>query len=249
VNVFRVHGDGASLAKSYSRLGLALFARGKYPEAKAAHESALEIYRSTHDNRGQAHCLNYLALVAVDQGEFKRAASLLDEAHRLFVEVDSQEGLTVVRTIQGRSLLRRGKAREALPTLIEALELARQTGASISSSLCDIYLLVAEVNVELGDLKWAMDALAPVENVKNPQLAGRAQAIRARIYELQGDEPGAQGMYSAALTTFEQLGNPSGLLRTKQHYARYLAAQGSAESAKALRDATLAEAARIGLHL
>jgi tetratricopeptide (TPR) repeat protein len=228
---------------------LAQFDLGKYPEARASFERSLEIRRRLGDYWQQAMCLNNLGKVATDQGDFESATRRLASAQALFETIDSPD-VSVVFLNQGHAFLRQGQALKALPILVEALELTRETEKSIPpGGLCDIYLLIAEANVGIGDLDWAQDALKNVEDVGNPVFVARALATRARIHQAQGDLAKARMAYKRALDMFELVGSPAGLLRTQLHYARCLAAQGWKQSAIEVEQQARAEAARIGLHL
>jgi tetratricopeptide (TPR) repeat protein len=167
----------------------------------------------------------------------------------LISKIEGKEGVATSNVYTSFYLLRQGKANEALDLLIDALEIAKSSPKSSPGGLNEIYLLIAEINVELDDLKWASDALERVEHAGNPHFLGRSQAIRAQIFELGEDLTKAEEMYQMALDTYEQLGSPAGLLRTKKNYARCLSAQGRTEAAEALEIETRDEAARLGLRL
>jgi tetratricopeptide (TPR) repeat protein len=244
------HGDEVSLATACSRLGLAHFSRGKFPEAKAAIERSLAIRRRQGFYWDQAYCLNNLGKVAIEQGDFEDAESLLNSAQQLFEKIENPDGLATVYRNRGRALLRQGEPIEALPVLVEALELARKIKKERSpGGLNDIYLVVAEANIESGNLKWAKEALARVDTAGNQEFAARAQGLSAQILAAQGEYSDAQAMFKKALAMFEQVGHRAGLLRTKLYYARCLAAQGLTHSAAAQEREARDEADRIGLHL
>jgi tetratricopeptide (TPR) repeat protein len=173
-------------------------------------------------------------------------------ASQRFEDIGSNDGIMVVSTEYGRMLLQQGQISEAVALLTKALHLAEEIGKRTAYGLGDIYLLIAQVDLALGEIDraktTAQDALKLVETAGNRRHIAAAQAILAQIYELQGKKDQANITYKKALNLFGQVGHPAGLLRTQLKYARFLANQGDTEAAR-LEQETRREAAKISLSL
>lgn len=246
-------GNDASLAGAYSRLGLVYFARSQYGDAKVMFNQSLKIRQRLEDYWGQAYGLNNLGKVATDQGDFDQASSLLLSAEYIFDSIDSKDGLMVVFANRARVLLRQGgQADEAIPLIEKALTLANQIGKQSAYGLGDIYLLMAQAQIQQQELEQARvstdKAMHLVEVAGNQEYMAKALALQAQIYTAQGNSEQAEETFKQAISLFKRVGNPAGLLRTRLRHAQFLTVQGQTNGADLEQEARM-EAARIGLHL
>jgi serine/threonine protein kinase/tetratricopeptide (TPR) repeat protein len=253
VELLQDSGDESRLAGAYNRLGLIYFAKGKFTEAQKVSQLSLELRRKLGDQWGEAYCLVSLGQVAVDQGNVEQALAYFNNARQLFKQIGSNDGIMVVSTEQSRTLLHQGKTSEALALINQALRLAEEIGKRSAYGLGDIYLLVAQANLALGEIERAQSAaqyaLNLVEAAGNRKYIASGQAMLAQIYEAQGRPDKAEPMYQKALELFTQVGHSADLLRTQLKYALFLADQGDLQAAANLERETRLEAAKIGLHL
>jgi serine/threonine protein kinase/tetratricopeptide (TPR) repeat protein len=245
--------EESRLAGAYNRLGLVHCATGKFGESRQVTSQALEIRRKLEDHWGEAYCLVSLGQVAAEQGDYEQAVSYFSTASQLFEKIGSNDGIMVVSTEQGRTLLQQGRVTEAVPLLSKALRLAEEFGKRSSYGLGDIYLLTAQADLALGEVERACSsaqaALKLVEAAGNRKHIAAAQAVLAQIFAAQDKRDQAQITYQKEINLFSQIGNLSGLLRTRLKYAYFLASHGDTKMAAGLEQETRAEAARIGLRL
>lgn len=243
--------DQDALAGVFNRLGLVYFSQGRFAEAIDLFNRALELRQESDDQWGQAYALNNLGKVAIETGDFDLAGVYLQQAETLFDEIDSHDGLTVVYTNQGRLLLRQNENMQALPILLKAFRQVRNLDRPSAYVLGDIYLLIAEVSLERGDLNRARpaaeEALDLAESVGNQTHIASAQALLARLNMLRGLIEEAEDAFKTALNLFETGGDKVGLLRTQWHWSRFLGAQGRKDEAAAVQAQVYTEAAEIGL--
>jgi tetratricopeptide (TPR) repeat protein len=253
VDILVSSGDEARLAAAYNRLGVVCFVRGKFAEARKVINLALDARRKLGDYWGEAYCLVNLGKVVADQGDFEQATSHFASAKQLFEKINSNDGLMVIYAEQGRLMLRQGKTGEVLPLLTKALNLAQEIKKRTAYGLADIYLLIAQASIAEGKLGRAKaitdEALKLGRAAGNREYIAIGQATMAQIHAARGEPAMAEAMYKKALTLFEEVGNPAGLLRTRLNYAHFLAGQGQTEAATELERETRDEATRIGLHL
>lgn len=253
VDLLSTGSDEARLAAVYSRLGLVYLARAKFAESLRVTNRALEIRRRLQDYWGEAYCLASLGQIATDQGKFDEAMAYLVSAQQLFEKIKSNDGLMVAYTEQSRTLLRRGQVEDALGLLGKSLRLAEEIGKRNAYGLADIYILVAQASLIQKQLERAnlaiKDGLQLVEAAGNQRYVAAGWATLAQIYRAEGKGTQAEETFKKAITLFEQVDYPSGLLRTRLEYARLLAERGEAGEAAKLEQNVRHEAAQLGLHL
>lgn len=245
--------DEIKLAAAYSRLGLVYFSLGNYPEAIRVTNRSLESRKKQQDHWGQGYCLVTLSKVAVDRGDFQQATAFLDSAKTLFEKISSSDGLMVVYTEQGRTLLAGGQIQESLTALSRAMRLAEQLGKQSAYGLGDIYLLIARANLAQNKLNQAKEsvesALKLVETAGNQEYIAAGWAISAQILMAQANLDAAAKMYQKSIELYKKIGSPAGLLRAKLNYARLLAVQNRHDQAATLEQQAQSEAEKIDLRL
>ena len=249
--------EGEDLASVYSKLGMALFARGKYSQAMEAIERALEIRRRLDDPWKEKWCWVNLAQVHIDQGEFAEAGSLLDSAQRLFARAEYPLGLLAVYAYRSRALVYQGSAAEALPLLDKAQDLATELGQKHApgGSLTEVHLLRAQADLLLGQLGRGWTAVEDAKKLAvesgNQRFLAMATATLAQILERAPRKARAEvaSTYTAALSLFEKVGDVPGLLRTKLAYARFLAPRDEVGFGARLEREARQMAAEIGLYI
>lgn len=253
VNLLTDSDGEARLAGVYNRLGWIYFMQGKFTKSADLTQQSLVLRRKLNDRWGEGYCLVTLGRIETDRGNFDQATGYFTEAQTLFESINSNDGLMVIYTEQGRKLLRQNQAAEAMPLLEKSLNLAHAIGKQSAAGLGDIYLLMAQVHLALGKVEPAEESaeegLRLVTATKNRIPIAMGRAVLAQIYAKQNKVNTASGMYKKALDLFEQIGSPAGFLHTKLSYAQFLAAQTETKLATQLEQEARQAAAEIGLFL
>jgi predicted ATPase/class 3 adenylate cyclase len=116
-------GDRDALAYAYNTMHLAYLHAGRAEEQPFG-ELALAIYQQLGDLRMQGHCLNNLAIGAMQDGRWTLCSDLLDRAAELFRRVG--DTANEANTVYNRAdlLIRQGRFGEVAPLLASALRAA-----------------------------------------------------------------------------------------------------------------------------
>jgi class 3 adenylate cyclase/tetratricopeptide (TPR) repeat protein len=117
-------GDRDSLAYAYNTMHLAYLHSGRAEEQPFG-ELALAIYEELDDLRMQGHCLNNLAIGAMQDGRWELSSDLLQRAADLFRRVG--DTANEANSVYNRAdlLIRQGRFAEVEPLLTAALRAAR----------------------------------------------------------------------------------------------------------------------------
>ena len=245
--------DQVCFAEVSNLLGQVYFFRGSFAEATKAINRSLGIRTALKDEAGQAYCLNNLGRIDIDLGKFDQAQMQLAKAQQLFEQAGSAKGLMLVYTNQGRALLRQNQPGHALPILTMALDQAKQLRPPTAYHLADMYLVLAQVNLKLGNFGQAKasteDALSLVEVTGNQDYMAVAQATLAQINAAEGESSTANTLFQRAIEHHSEFGYPAASLHTRLMYARFLADQEHGQEAEVLERTVRAEAERFGIYL
>ncbi len=118
-------GDESTVAHSYNALHLALGSTDEREERPYG-QLALSAYQSLGDLRGQALCLNNLAIDAYRAGRWTEAVGMFDRAAASFKRIGDDANRGNAAYNRGDVLVAQGRYEEALPVLRDALRLARR---------------------------------------------------------------------------------------------------------------------------
>lgn len=138
----REAGDRESLAYAYNTMHLAYLHAGRAEEQRFG-DLALAIYEEVGDLRMQGHCLNNLAIGAMQDGQWDLCADLLHRAADMFRRVGDTASEANAVYNRADLLIRQGRFAEVEPLLASALRAARAV---------DDHALVALVLRERGRL-------------------------------------------------------------------------------------------------
>ncbi|NHT16246.1 tetratricopeptide repeat-containing diguanylate cyclase [Cellulomonas sp. IC4_254] len=191
-------------------------------------DRSLTIRRELHDTGGLAAALNNLADTYISMGRFPdKARELLDEAARLWPELDRPDGTCATLTglakldtdeseaLAGTDPVRsRALAERAVRQATEGLEAARGVPDADGGSTgnprmaAEAQVRLARAQMALGDLDAAEAALADAETAL-PRVAARYLTIRyhaahGRLRRLRGDYAGARATLTTGLLLTEQ---------------------------------------------
>lgn len=116
--------DREALAYAYNTMHLAYLHAG-HPEEQPYGEMALAIYEEIGDLRMQGHCLNNLAIGAMQAGRWELSSDLLHRAADLFRRLGDTANEANAVYNRADLLIRQGRFAEAEPLLATALRVAR----------------------------------------------------------------------------------------------------------------------------
>ncbi len=202
-------------ARALSRIGYS-------DEAEAVMAKGTEILAEHGTPAQRRTARNNEALILLDRGEARRAASSFDQ---LLGADDGGNavGRAITEIYLARALFMTGDSKRAVPLVEGAVEVCIGSGASAPIMLA--HMAVAEGNIEAGRAHEALvaaDAALEVVESDLPQWTNRAQFLRAQALLLAGDRLGAMEAADAGLAA-----TPSGAngwrLRTQLTAVRMMA--------------------------
>jgi class 3 adenylate cyclase/tetratricopeptide (TPR) repeat protein len=117
-------GDAEALAYAYNTRHVACMHAGVADEENSG-LLALELYRKLGDLRMQGHCLNNLAIAAMQEGAWTLSAERLDQAAELFRRVGDTPNEANALYNRADLLIRQRRFSEAEPLLVQAMRAAR----------------------------------------------------------------------------------------------------------------------------
>ncbi|HEY0739195.1 MAG TPA: CHAT domain-containing tetratricopeptide repeat protein [Herpetosiphonaceae bacterium] len=200
-------GEGGEhwLGPLYTNIGFAYEALGDFRQALAYHERARSLSEARHETRHLAIIETNIAIIAMTQGHYRRALTLLHQAHDLYVTENLLRDAAEVNRILVECYLllnRYGEARDLARQVIRAF---REFGESYEEAVTLLHLATAEA--ELGDAaaaKLALDTAEPIfASLGATAWSATTRLRRGRLALQQGDLAKAQEEAIAAATCFE----------------------------------------------
>lgn len=212
LDALAVHGhacrsdDPSQRAHALTSVGTAHLQLGRYDEATAHLEQALELFTHNGDRVGQARALGNLGLVAERVGRYEPAARHLEQVLGLFRAVGDRIGEAHTLTNLGVVEERRGRLEQALDHHQQALELFRLSADLVGEAHARTNL--ADVHTRLGRYPTAADHLHRVLALARTLGNGDAEARAFNslgLLHTRADEPDeAARMHRSALAIAEQ---------------------------------------------
>ena len=198
---------GAAFARAL--IGEAALLMGDLERAERELVEAVDLHRDVDTPAGEAHCLQRLAEVKLEQGDKEEARRLLERA--LPLARWSVLAMHLLQRIYGTMIL-------AAPTPEAARALVDQAEATLGEndacSFCVVMLAVpaAIACAEVGDLDtarhYALVAEGSAQRWPGTAWAAAAQEARAHIARAEGDAGEAERLLSAAAAGFRAAGQP-----------------------------------------
>jgi tetratricopeptide (TPR) repeat protein len=156
------------------------FERGEWQQASRQHEAALRRAYGLDDPREIGNAAYNLAVSLIGEGEYERAADLLDEAGRELLRAG--ENLADVLVVQARLALLMGRHEQAWDAAEQALTHPQSAPEPSHAGL--VWLLQGQAAAALGESELARSRLAEAESVLAQEVNG---ALRADIERLRGE--------------------------------------------------------------
>ncbi len=172
--------------------------QGRVANALADYQQAFRIYRSLRDPRGQSRTLVFIAVLYVQAKDNETAERYYKQALDVY-----QSDINISVSIYNNRALGFGESRqyaEAQKQFDKAIVLAEQLGSR--NLLEQIYMNIARVNLDMGNLPRADRAIANGRAVADPadaSLFGRLMATAAQAALQHGDLPKAKQLIARAL--------------------------------------------------
>lgn len=172
--------------------------QGRVANALTDYQQAFRIYRMLRDPRGQSRTLVFIAVLYVQAKDNETAEKYYKQALDIY---PSDVNISV--SIHNNRALGFGESRqyaEAQKQFDKALVLAKQLGSR--NLLEQIYMNIARVNLDMGNLPRADRAIANGRAVADPSdasLFGRLMATAAQAALQHGDLPRAKQLIAKAL--------------------------------------------------
>ena len=160
---------------------------GRVSEAMAQIERARELLRRQFDPEAMAQCLQFESYIATDAGDHQRAVEAAREGHQLLAR-HGRGGILLYRVLRGaeaRALAKAGRPREAIAAAQSQLAELEARGDRDSRTYGLARSLLAEQELEAGDVSAARRALSEPW-AGQPEHAELAWRARARLDELDG---------------------------------------------------------------
>ncbi len=202
------------------RAALAL-ARG---QITAAHDAASHALLLAHDERDLPSELEALLVLAHTQrrlGQGTRVLATAEQALNLARQCASPAGVVRARLVQGLTLYRQGRHREAIPVFYETLSLAHEHGLRryLAEALHGLANVRSELGVFLEPLDTLQQALSIWRDLGLPRKEARTLHSLSSLYDLLGRGAEALRTLERARQIYERLGDRQGVARSQYHLA------------------------------
>ena len=202
---------GQALAKR--RLGEALYALGKFDDARAALVDSLNISHQAADSEGESNALSAAAGACLFLGRMEEAATFSQQALDLGRKTQDRRGEAVALNVRGNIDQLSGRTRESLANYQDALAISKtlQDRRGQARALLNL-------GYSYADLASVSDALASYEaalelwrDVGDRSGQARTLAGLGQLSAFAGENQLALGRYREATALFESLGDRVGL--------------------------------------
>jgi predicted ATPase/DNA-binding SARP family transcriptional activator len=189
-------------------LALALTSIGAYGQVEARLEESLALWQELGDTWGTAHALVEAGHMALEHGDYKRAATLYEQSLSRYHAMDDKRGIAFVQRKLGEAAWYQGDAARAEVSWKESLALCRELGHKQDTAwslhrLGQVAVYRGDYSTalalhkeslalfrELGptpDIPWGMEGLAAVVGAQGqPLQAARLFGAAAALREVSG---------------------------------------------------------------
>jgi CHAT domain-containing protein len=193
------------LGPLYTNIGFTYEALGDFRQALAYHERARALSETRHETRNLAIVETNIAIIAMTQGHYRRALTLLHRAHDLYVAESLLRDAAEVNRILVECYLLLNRYAEARDLARQVIKAFREFGESYEEAVALLHLATAEA--ELGDAEAAQQALHTAEpifaSLGATAWSATTRLRRGRLALQQGDLAKAQREAIAAAACFE----------------------------------------------
>jgi len=222
------------LVKSYAYNTLAnvLGDMGKYDEALANYQKAIEFADKINNKNLTASFLTNLSITYKELGNFVEGLSLTSQAFEIALQVGNLDDMLFAKAQRGFLLLDLEKPSEALEALKEAESLVYQTGSkwyisSIFANMSLAYNLLDNLNISN---QYAHKSISEAEKNEDIYSIGYVHNIIGQA-QAPHDWKLAEQHFNKAISTFDKIDNRYWSANTRSHLAELLLKKGEKQKA------------------
>lgn len=231
VDLARETGADAALVTALERLGDTYRAVGEFEEATRCYRVVRE--RAT-DRARLGRAARKEGAVALDQGEFERAAALAEEALDRARGASDRRGEVQAHVARGQAAKRRGEFETARSAFERALAVADEADDRRGRALS--HRSLGQVAEKQGDLETARDryrhAIEAFREVGDRLAAGNVLGNLGIVAEKQGDYETAREYHQQSLEVSRELGDRHGEAKTLNNLGLIEREEGNYETAR-----------------
>jgi CHAT domain-containing protein/tetratricopeptide (TPR) repeat protein len=193
------------LGPLYTNLGNVYYLLGDFRQAAAYHERAYTLFNERNETSTLAVAELNLARIALAQGHYRRALSLLHHAHSLMLQEGMPVGAAHIKRHMVECYIQLNRYAEARDLAQEACADFHSFGAAYEQALTLLHLAAAEAELtNFPAAQAALDAAEPIfTSLGAYTWVATTQLRRGRIALGQGDSRTARQEAIAAASRFE----------------------------------------------
>ncbi len=229
-------GDPNSLSRILNDLGAVYDQVGRWQEAIACYEQAIEISEAIGDAVGIAYASNNLAYLLVGRNALQRAYDLYLYSGERFQQIGSAWGAALTDYNRGEVLTLQGQPAAAMKLFQSSLDTFERIGSR--TFIPEVLRLAAEASLALEDYAAATDyarrSLAAAEELGMSVEQGIAQRVLGQIALAQQHYVDAAALLEHACTTLSEADSPYDIGKVRYWQACLHAQQGDLDAAQPL---------------
>jgi len=205
----RSAGDEALLGLALSNLANAYFEQGAWREADRCWEEGLQLMKvqGREDSPEYVRLLHNMGVLAVDRGEFARAAVLLEETLTRTQQIGFAELESTTKTVLGRLAYEQEKYVNAQKLLEEALTRGREVNLpeAVTTALCHLGTLHARQDDPATANAYLDEAAALARSANIAWLLVDIAIRRGEVLLRQGKHEAAHAQFATAVAEAESV--------------------------------------------
>jgi diguanylate cyclase (GGDEF)-like protein len=202
-------------------LGACLVQQGRYQDGFEALHAAQASFEAQGRKPRSARCLNYLAVIHEELGDFHRAFEMYREALECAVADGDEDMQGRVLANHGEALVNWGAPEQGLPVLGRAVDVLKAVGAHWHYGWC--LLAIGRIHQSRGDgdkaLEFHQAALDAVELGHSPRARVEVYAGLGELHSQRGQHVEARRWLDKALTLATSLGIRREIFKTHKALA------------------------------
>jgi tetratricopeptide (TPR) repeat protein len=226
-------GEQRNQAYCASELGVILYHLARYAPARVITQQAVDLYRATSNQRGEADGLGVLGLISRATGDYQGAREALTEAYAIFAGMENHRNRAWILIELGTIDRLTGDHHRALAQFSEALDIysdaADRNGCAWARREMGIVQRSLGHYAEAGSLLEA--ALHEFEDLGSPRNVADARVELGSLHRSMGDLAAARSYAQAAHDMYAGMGNRRGEVWAEVELGALDAAEGQLISA------------------